>query len=401
MEVRRIVFNGGDRLFASGASVIRYRDSPEVWPAFFSAQLQEWRPDAVLLFGDERPIHRVAREVARARQVPVWCFEEGYIRPNYVTCELYGNNANSPLPRTPDALQRTAPPSPAAPPLRSQFSAMALSATAYYLAAVLKRRHYPFYLHHRDRSLTSEARYWTRSFARKVLATPIDRKAIRRLTGTSRPEFFLVALQVHDDLQLLRHGRGWSVKSFIIQTLASFAAHAHPTHQLVFKVHPLDRGHTHYAKLVHRHAERYGVTDRVQVLQSGVLGPLVRASKGLVTINSTSGVAAITAGVPVLVMGNTFYRVEGLACIGSTIEDINRFWRTPTPPDPEIAQAFLRHLVGSSLLPGSFYDRATWPSLADAVFQRISPLLRVLSPVGRSPTLDRSASPVRRGGVPV
>ena len=68
----------------------------------FERMIRSERPNAVVLFGDERPVHRVARRIARAFGIPVWCFEEGYLRPNYVTFERDGNNANSPLPRSPE-----------------------------------------------------------------------------------------------------------------------------------------------------------------------------------------------------------------------------------------------------------------------------------------------------------
>ena len=61
------------------------------------AAMRENGFDAVVLFGAERLLHRVAIECAEEMGIPVVCLEEGYIRPGYVTMELSGNNWRSPI----------------------------------------------------------------------------------------------------------------------------------------------------------------------------------------------------------------------------------------------------------------------------------------------------------------
>ncbi|MET5116120.1 capsular biosynthesis protein, partial [Burkholderia pseudomallei] len=71
--------------------------------------LVEWYRDAiatngvtdVLLFGDCRAIHRPIHEIARASGVRVHVFEEGYVRPLWITMERHGVNGRSLLPRDP------------------------------------------------------------------------------------------------------------------------------------------------------------------------------------------------------------------------------------------------------------------------------------------------------------
>ena len=369
-QVVKVNFNGGDAFFSIGDGGVHYRDGMAAWKGSFERMVSTERPNAIVLFGDERPVHRVARRVARSFGIPVWCFEEGYLRPNYVTFERDGNNANSPLPRTPEAYDdpvSSAPPQP----LGSQFLRMASSAVGYFTALRMGQALFPGYEHHRDRPLVNEVRYWARSAYRKALHALPDQLATKHLTGPRRGGFFLVALQVHDDLQLCRHGRGWTSKQFIDETLQSFARSAGPDDHLVFKVHPLDRGHTHTLKRVSRGAARLGLSRRVTVLQSGALAPLVRASRGLLTINSTSGVVAIEAGVPTLVLGDTFYRVPGLAVSADDPHEMDSFWTSPTRPDAALAHAFISRVRADSLLPGSFYDPTTWDLLCDHVVRRV------------------------------
>ena len=42
--------------------------------------------EAVFLFGNYREIH-VAASLAKKMKIDIWVFEEGYIRPNYITLE--------------------------------------------------------------------------------------------------------------------------------------------------------------------------------------------------------------------------------------------------------------------------------------------------------------------------
>lgn len=402
-QVVKVNFNLGDCLFSLGEKGVHYRDGMAAWGESFERMVRAERPNAIILFGDERPVHRVARRIARALGVPVWCFEEGYLRPNYVTFERDGNNANSPLPRHPDDYGFV-PDAPPPPQLGSQFLRMATSAFGYFTALRIGQALYPGYRHHRDRPLMSEIRYWTRSAYRKAMHAVPDRVAANHLTGFRRDGFFLVALQVHDDLQLRRHGRGWTSKQFIDEVLQSFARAAGPTDHLVFKVHPLDRGHTHTLKRVSRGAARLGLSRRVTVLQSGSLAPLVRASRGLLTINSTSGVTAIGAGVPTLVLGDTFYRVPGLAMSADDPHEIDSFWTSPPKPDAALAQRFIARVRAESLLPGSFYDPQTWGLLCDHVARRIRAgmIARALPRGGVVPAIRRGtpATPVPALGLP-
>ena len=52
------------------------------------------------VFGDWRPLHREAVLLARVRGIRVWAYEEGYLRPDYITMEQGGVNGLSSLPNT-------------------------------------------------------------------------------------------------------------------------------------------------------------------------------------------------------------------------------------------------------------------------------------------------------------
>lgn len=369
-EVKRLVFNGGDILFALGSDYEVAHPGEGGFPAYFDRLIGDWRPDAVVLFGDERPIHRAARQSAKAAGIPVWSFEEGYIRPDHVTFELGGNNANSNLWHTFDPAVFPPPPPPA-PRLSGQTMAMGLRAWAYFVAHRSTRNRFEGYTHHRERRLRDEFRFWIKSAYRRTIAHRHDQKLIEQILSGLHPPFFMVALQVHDDLQLRCHGRGWKTMNFAEMIFESFRRTAPPNARLVVKAHPLDVGHGHHRKNIRLLIAKYGLEDRVEYLQSGPLLPIVRHSRGLVTINSTAGIAALRNHIPVIAFGDALYHVPGLSERPEGVADLDRFWNEQPRVDVQVAWRFGEHVLNTVLIPGSFYLQESWKRVADEVVRRL------------------------------
>lgn len=368
--VAKFNFNAGDLFYSTRFRAINYTGGQRGWRKWLRSFCENWKPDAIILFGDQRPIHRIAMYIARQNNIAIYAFEEGYIRPNYVTFEAGGNNANSPLLRNGNGFHNIVMPDDP-PKLRSQFGAMSWRAIGYYLAMAFGNVLFPGYLHHRRRGLVSEAYLWTRSWLRLLRYGSQDRALVERLKTHQAPPYFLLALQVHDDLQLLRHGKGWRNTTLIKAAVASFAQHASPDDILVIKVHPIDRGHRLYRRRVLRAAAENNIPDRVFVLQSGPLASIVRAAKGLVTINSSSGIVALEADVPVIALGRSIFNIEGLATGAAGLEDLHAFWRNPIPPREKLAEKVVAVLKRDHMLPGSFYLPETWKGICERVDQRL------------------------------
>lgn len=369
--VRNIAFCGGDVVFSVGNSFEIARLSDTGVDSYFEANLRKWQPDAIILFGDERPIHRAAARAAKTLGIPVWCFEEGYIRPNHVTFELGGNNANSSLSTTFDlTLELTE--APVAPRLSGQTFAMIRAAFVYFVSYRTTRRFFPGYSHHRERRLRDEFFFWWRTLGRRILAARHDAALVEDLCAGRRSPFFLVALQIHDDLQLTRHGRGWRTMSFVEMVFESFRRAAPKDCRLVVKAHPLDVGYGNNKRNIRLTIARYGLEDRVDFLQSGPLAPIAQKSLGLVTINSTAGLAALRNHVPVAAFGDALYLGVGLAQRPDGPEGLDAFWNAPPPVDPVAADRFVAHVMAKALVPGSFYLPKTWPGIAAHVERRLT-----------------------------
>jgi capsular polysaccharide export protein len=304
--------------------------------------------------------------------VPAFCFEEGYIRPGFITLEEGGNNDMSPLRTNSEFLSTPADTTDLPRPATGRaFSPMCWHGMVYFTLLSLGRPFFGANRHHRHRALLPEAFLWTRNALRKQLHRSKNFATIESMLEHEDGRYFLVALQVHDDLQLSCSGRGWTNERLITESIASFARSAEPNTTLVFKVHPLSRGHTSYRAFVRRQAELFGCSDRVRVIDDGSVGLLTRHARGVITVNSTSGLSALFHKKPLLVLGDALFRHPDLATCAESVEDIDRFWRSPQAPDPEKARNLLDHIRRQALVPGSFYLPRLWKLTCEGVIARL------------------------------
>ena len=93
--VHKINFNGGDKLFYRLSNAVDYAGSPEEWPDYLKVFIKKNQITRIYVFGDCRHYHRTARKLARQLAIDFFVFEEGYIRPDYITLECDGVNGFS------------------------------------------------------------------------------------------------------------------------------------------------------------------------------------------------------------------------------------------------------------------------------------------------------------------
>ncbi len=353
----RICFTAGDKFYSNKKKRITFSEGLNEWPSWLDQLLSYSNVDCIVLFGCERPIHSLAIEVARKRNIPVVSLEEGYVRPGFITVEHGGNNRRSPF------ASRMAPAefdsSDTIKPykcLKSPFTRMCRLGFFYYLANFMsspdQRRTF-----HKNRSLTSEAFYWSRNLFRKIVHQGRNFELVQRLLEHHDKKYFIVPLQVSDDSQLREAANGWTNEKIIISSISSFARHAPKNMRLVFKIHPLERGHSAYDKLVHSLADLNGVSDRIDILDTGSVGLLVRHAAGMLTINSTSGLSAIAHAIPLMTLGETIYSQTPLSYAGHTAEAMDKFWTRSFVQDRAACHRYLVWLRQNCLKPGDFYAK--------------------------------------------
>jgi len=348
----KVNFNGGDCLFY-GWDAIQFRGSPEAWPEFLTSLLKQLDIDIVLLFGDCRPIHREARRIAQQCGVETGVFEEGYIRPNFITFEHGGVNGHSRIPKSPDYFRALQEKSPLPErEMGSTFWYAALWAILYYTSAAVCHPWFRSYRHHRPLAL-SEAWPWLLSAWRKLSLFITERGALPALTGRLSERFFLVPLQISGDSQVLQHSGFVSVADFIGKVTQSFAANSPADTTLVIKHHPLDRGYHDYRTLIKRLARELGLDGRLLYIHDQHLPTLFDHMRGAVVINSTVGLSALSHGAAVKACGRAIYDIEGLTFQGA----LDEFWRecASFSPDRELLNRFRTFVIDETQINGNFY----------------------------------------------
>ena len=354
--VYKINFNAADSFYYKEKNTTQYTDSIENWSKFLEQYIAQNNINSIYLFGDARPYHLIAHKLARTLSIDVFVFEEGYIRPNYITLERDGVNGNSSTPQNPAAFENieiaTEDNTQQVP---YTFFHTAIHAIIYYTTGWLGRKHFPHYIHHRPFSPIREAAIWIKSGYRKLKYKVTERHILDRLTTHHSKRFFLVPLQVHNDAQILIWSPMSSAASFIKKTITSFAKNAPEDNLLVIKHHPLDRGYIDYSNIINKLASRLNCKDRVIYVHDLHLPTLLENAKGTLVINSTVGLSSLLHETPVKAIGKAIYNIKGLTFQGK----MQNFWLSPGEVNKTLNLQLRTHLIKNTQVNGSFYRKTT------------------------------------------
>lgn len=363
--VTRINVCLGDRLFWRRGSV-DYRGDLAGWPAYLAEHIRAEGVTDIVLFGNLRPYHEVAIRLAAGFGVTVHAFEEGQLRPNWITVETAGAVEPMQMPRTAQEVYALAQnmSEPLRPqPVRDRFFNRAFWDIAANLATGIGRPFFPGYQRHRPHNAAVEYLHWSKRLALVQIAR---RRADRAIAALGDAPYFLLPLQLDSDYQIRAHSRFANMTEVTEEVVASFARHAPEDARLIVKLHPLDNGMVDRRRETARIAARHDVADRVIFLDGGPAGLLVKGAHGVVVVNSTIGTQAILSGRPVKALGDAIYDIPGLAFAGT----LDAFWTECGLPDPALAEAF-RRLLRKTQVNGGFFSRHAIEVAIPHIMQRL------------------------------
>ena len=313
--------------------------------------LEKERIGILLCHNDTRWQHAYALEAARQLQLPAFVFELGLFRPNTITMDPKGVNASNSVPRE----------------------------SSFYRGFSTERR---VKSDRTDSGISTKKRNLIIAFfllfykAGKVFGLNAPENKIMRLRdyasrfraayGKKRREqprenlprrFFFVPFQVVNDSQTLLYSPYRDMETMaeeVIGALKKFNGKRAPEKRaaVVFKEHPMDRGAVSYERL----REKYRDDEEVRILAGGDISEFIDKSLGVVTINSTVGLDAISRGKKVMCIGQAFYAIEGIALQGAPetlAEDLEAF--AVFTPDREVVRGFLHFLKNEYSMEGNEY----------------------------------------------
>lgn len=367
-RVTKFNFHPGDALFFRGESAISFRGSLAEWPDAFREYAVREEVDAVLLFGDCRPVHKAVREATEELSIAVWVFEEGYIRPDFITLERGGVNGNSSLPNRASYFREAASCLPPLSPPQSVGNTFWWSAfwtILNALANTLFGWRYPHYKHHRDINAVRQGLLWIRGGYRKLAKGVRQRHLLPQFEGEWSGRYFLVPLQVYCDSQV-GHTTFGDVGDFIAEVTRTFAASAPSDSRLVFKHHPHDRPYRDYRKLIGKLATEHGLEDRLVYVHDLHLPTLLKNACGTIVMNSTVGLSSLFHKTPVKALGDAVYNIPELTFQGP----LEQFFRNPGVVDEELYEAFSRTIRYTTQVNGTFNKRLAGTGTASGLARR-------------------------------
>lgn len=355
-EVWRVGFNAGDAFFWRDRDrFIPYTGTIAEWPACLAQILRDKGITDIVLYGDVRPAHAAARDMAALRGLRLHVFEEGYLRPFWISYERGGSNGHSALMRISldemrGALTAAGDEVPRPPARWGDMREHKFYGALYHFMVMVANRRYRGFRGHRTISVFTEFRL----HLRRLLLSPVNAllqiTAERTIRSGGWP-FVLVLLQLEHDSSLQAHSPFARQRDFTDLCLRTFATHAPTHHRIVFKTHPLEDGRGGIVSAIRQQAARLGIADRVHIVRGGRLAALLTQARSVVTVNSTAAQQALWRGLPVKALGRAVYAKPGLV----SDQPLADFLTFPVGPDRDAYRIFRNYLLHTSQIPGGFY----------------------------------------------
>jgi capsular polysaccharide export protein len=392
-SVNRINFCGGDLLYAGVVESLNCDATVDELPNWYDELIRYGAVTDILMFGDCRAIHKPVPVIAQRYGVNLHVFEEGYVRPYWITLEQHGVNGRSQLPRDPawylDRRTKTPPP-PSCHATGYSLYERARHDIRYRAANAFYVSKFPNYQSHRPYNGAVEYAALAKRFLKKQAHNREAVNTTSTILGAKRA-YFVFPLQLNSDSQIVEHSPFNSICEAIEKVMRSFTAHAPGDALLVIKNHPLDTGIVDYRRYSQELARTLGMQDRLMYVEAGHLPTLLDHAKGVVVVNSTVGLSAVHHRRPLIALGTAIYDMPGLTWQGS----IDDFWVHGEGPDMGLYYAFLDYVIHHTQINGDFYTKTGIAMATAGAVQRLeaSSFGREVQPVHASvltPERERS-----------
>ena len=358
-EVWRVGFNAGDRAFwFTSKTFIPYTDRAEDWPEAFAALVRDKGVTDIALYGDTRPVHALAIDKARELGLTIHVFEEGYLRPYWITYERDGSNGNSALMELDvatmkTALERSEHDTTEAPSHWGDMRQHIFYGALYHWFVMFRNGGFKHFRGHRELPVTRE--FWL--YFKRLINMPLH--WLSRSWHTARIKrggypFHIALLQLEHDTSFQVHSPYATMPEFVADVVEGFARGAPPHHHLVFKAHPLENDRRNLLHEVRRIAAEYGVEGRVHYVRGGKLGQLLGIARSAVTVNSTAAQQVLSLGLPLKVFGRAVYDKPEFV----SHQPLEVFFATPERPDVRAYRDYRQFLLETSQIPGGYYSKA-------------------------------------------
>ncbi|PIE12909.1 MAG: capsule biosynthesis protein CapA [Rhodobacterales bacterium] len=357
VDVWRVGFNAGDRAFwFEPQSYIPFRGTQETWPDTFCNIVADKGITDIVLYGDTRGIHARAVDRARALGLTVHVFEEGYMRPYWVTYERGGSNGHSRLMDMSVAQMRSVlahsdMDAPLPPARWGDMRQHVFYGALYHWFVMFRNGDYRNFRPHRALSVTKEFQLYVKRLLLMPFQAAERRVAELRIRWGGFP-YHLALLQLEHDSSFQMHSPFSTMTEFLDVVIKGFAEGAPGHHHLVFKAHPLEDGRVPVRREIKRLSRLYDVANRVHYVRGGKLAQLLNDARSAVTVNSTAAQQVLWRGIPLKTFGAAVYDKPEFV----STQPLPDFFAGASRPDRRAYQDYRRYLLETSQVAGGFYS---------------------------------------------
>lgn len=375
-NVFKISFHVGELVLFFDKNTYFYRGDVEKWGEFFKSFVEKKQIKQIFLLSSTRIYHQIAIKIAKEINIEVYVFEQGYIRPHYLTIERNGVNAETSLPKCPEFYLNLDGEmnNPTMKPYNTIFlnkniknifslpyywSGFLLHASIYGLGIVITNylinRHHVTHFKDREKWVFYHLYGYFKLFTQLSLSKInfVTRNTNNNWIKNKNARYYFYALQLASDTQIT-HNAKITIPESLIKVIKSFQRYAPSDTYLLIKHHPIDRGHNNYKKLIASLSKKYNVSHRVKYLHDCSLPLALKHSLGVIVINSTTGLSALLHKKPVICLSKTaIYDIPRL----TYQNDLDLFWQDAENffVDEKILNNFYCYLKNTTQFQGEFY----------------------------------------------
>lgn len=356
IETCRVNFCGGDVYLHRKGSSRQFHGNLAQLEDFYKNLFSELGTSDIVLFGDSRPVHIPAIKLAKKLGINIHVYEEGYLRPDWVTLDSGGVNAYSSISQETSTYFRQNAKN-IARDVESKKTGYNQWVRLYHdirynIARALDFKVFPEYSRHRVDHPVHEYIGWIKRYPTLIPLSWFAKYKVNKLVS-SNATYYVYPLQLSGDSQIRVHSKYESVNQATSEILYSFERFAPKNSYLVVKNHPLDTGVSKGKHFTLTLSRKLGIEDRVIFLDGGHLPTLLSHAKGTVVINSTTGMSALYHKSPIITLGKAIYNLPGLTFQGG----LDDFWHHAKKGDHKLFRDFRDVVVHQTQINGNFYTK--------------------------------------------
>ncbi|MES2528855.1 MAG: hypothetical protein V4598_17345 [Bdellovibrionota bacterium] len=325
---------------------------------YLSAFIKEYEITHILCHNDLRWQHALAKVVAKESNIKIFFSEEGLFRPDTMTLDSAGVNANSSVPRQRDFYLSTVyQPDENFKPIEHTYGRRILRIGFFGIFLMLNKIGDITHLNIKSKNKVYKFRGYLKLFLKKL----VNKSAPPKNVPIDSPYIF-VPLQVSHDTQTVVHSPFRDTQEFIHsleESYQSLQEELKKKYKLVFKKHPMEE-HVQYK------------FSNDSIISTNETSFLVQSAAMVILVNSTVIVDALKARKNIITLGNSLFNIDGLVTAtnpNSLSEQIVIRLHDPLVPNEELLNSFLNYLKYNYQINGNifYYNEQTIKSLASKV----------------------------------